>query len=96
MLTVEALTDDDREPWERLFRAYISFYERALEPEVYDRAWTQFIEGERIHARVAKLDGEVVGIAHFLFTRTPTLQTSAISRIYSPTQRCAGEGSLGR
>ncbi len=66
MLTVEKLKPDDRASWETLFRAYIDFYERSLEPATYDRTWSQLMEDERIHALGAKLDGRLVGIAQFL------------------------------
>lgn len=65
MLAVHELSTDDRDAWETLFRAYIAFYERSLEPAEYDRAWSRFMEGAAIHARGATLDGRLVGIAHF-------------------------------
>jgi GNAT superfamily N-acetyltransferase len=66
MLTIEKLKTSDRAQWETLFRAYIDFYERSLESAAYDHAWSQFIDDEPIHARGARLNGRLVGIAHFL------------------------------
>jgi GNAT superfamily N-acetyltransferase len=66
MLTIEKLEPADRTPWGALFRAYIDFYERSLEPAAYDLAWGRFMDDQSIHARGAKLDGRLVGIAHFL------------------------------
>ena len=66
MIEIRALAAEDRERWEELFRAYISFYERALEQAAYDRAWREFSSGTRMHARGAWLDGRLVGITHFL------------------------------
>ena len=66
MLTIETLSDADREVWERLFRGYIAFYERSLPDAEYDRAWQRFQAGTEIHALGARLDGQLVGIAHFL------------------------------
>ena len=66
VLTVTRPEPDDRPAWESLFRAYIDFYERSEPQSMYDRAWDEFARDDRLHARVAKLDGELVGITHFL------------------------------
>ncbi len=66
MLTVTRPEPADRPAWESLFRAYIAFYERSEPPATYDRAWAEFTRDDRLHARVAKLDGRLVGIVHFL------------------------------
>ncbi|WP_137992560.1 GNAT family N-acetyltransferase [Streptomyces vilmorinianum] len=65
MITTERLGPEDREAWERLFRAYIDFYGRTEGPETYERAWRAFQDGTRLHARAARLDGRIVGITHF-------------------------------
>ncbi len=66
MVSVERPGPEDRAEWEALFRAYIDFYERTEPQAMYDRAWAEFTSDERMHALIAKLDGQVVGIAHFL------------------------------
>jgi ribosomal protein S18 acetylase RimI-like enzyme len=67
VIDVRPLSPDDREPWERLFRAYLRFYERNEPQALYDRAWSEFIRDERMHALVGCLEGRIVGIAHYLF-----------------------------
>jgi GNAT superfamily N-acetyltransferase len=66
MLTVGPLEPGDRAAWESLFRAYIAFYERTEPQAMYDRAWEEFQLDVRLHAFGARLDGELVGLAHFL------------------------------
>jgi GNAT superfamily N-acetyltransferase len=63
---IEPLTPADRERWEMLFRGYIAFYERTLPDERYEQAWREFQADRRMHALGARLDSELVGIAHFL------------------------------
>jgi GNAT superfamily N-acetyltransferase len=65
-LDIRAPRAEDRERWESLFRAYMRFYGRDEPPAMYDRAWAEFERDERMHALLASLDGEVVGIAHYL------------------------------
>lgn len=65
-MTVGSLQTTDREEWERLFRAYIDFYERTLPDAEYERAWQRLQAATEIHARAARLDGRLVGIVHFL------------------------------
>ncbi|GHG50579.1 MULTISPECIES: GNAT family N-acetyltransferase [Amycolatopsis] len=66
MITVGGLTENDRAAWENLFAGYNTFYGRTLAPELVDRAWREFSSGERMHALGARVDGELVGIVHFL------------------------------
>ncbi len=44
-ISIRPLEPTDRPDWERLFRAYIDFYERILEPDAYDRAWARLERG---------------------------------------------------
>ncbi|HEY1566450.1 MAG TPA: GNAT family N-acetyltransferase [Solirubrobacteraceae bacterium] len=64
-LQIGPLTPADRQAWEALFRGYIDFYERTLPDKRYEQAWVEFESGARMHGLGARLDGELVGIAHF-------------------------------
>ena len=65
-ISVSSLKPADRSDWERLFGGYLAFYEMSLDDAALDRAWREFAAGERMHALGAWLDGELVGIVHFL------------------------------
>lgn len=66
VVNVGPLRPDDRQAWAELFEGYNAFYGRTWPVERYDRAWQDFQQGDRVHARGARLDGRLVGIAHFL------------------------------
>ncbi|PZS27550.1 MAG: GNAT family N-acetyltransferase [Pseudonocardiales bacterium] len=66
MIRIAKLSPNDRDTWESLFRAYIAFYERTEPQHMYDRAWTELQADDRIHALGASVDGQLVGITHFL------------------------------
>lgn len=66
MISIDKLMPSDRAAWEALFRGYIDFYQRVEPPEMYDRAWREFQADTHLHAFIARLDGRLVGITHFL------------------------------
>lgn len=65
-LSIGGLTATDRETWQRLFAGYNAFYGRTMTDEFFDRSWEEFRAARRMHALGARLDGQLVGIAHFL------------------------------
>ncbi|MGK5520998.1 GNAT family N-acetyltransferase [Micromonospora sp. URMC 107] len=66
------LQSDDRHGWEELFCGYNAFYGRTWPADRYDRAWQEFRRGDRVRALGARLDGRLVGIAHFLVHASTT------------------------
>ncbi|HKR64006.1 MAG TPA: GNAT family N-acetyltransferase, partial [Thermoanaerobaculia bacterium] len=61
--------------WLPLWRAYNAFYGRegatALPDEVTRVTWSRFFDAnEPMHALVAERDGQLVGLAHYLFHRS--------------------------
>jgi len=67
MIEIAALAEADREAWEILARGYKAFYRTELPDERYDETWRLLLANERIHGLAARLDGRMVGIAHYLF-----------------------------
>ena len=85
MITVGPLTPEDRPAWEVLFRGYNAFYDRVLPQPDMIRAWQEIQKDIVLHGLAAKIDGQVVGIAHYL---THASTTSA--------DQCAGGAVVGR
>ena len=67
MIEITPLRETDRPGWQPLAVGYNAFYERVLPDADYDRAWRRLMKGEEMHGLAARLDGRVVGIAHYLF-----------------------------
>ena len=65
-IDIVALAPDDRARWEALFHDYIDFYERELPDDEYERAWQRLRQDDAIHVLGARIDGELVGIVHFM------------------------------
>jgi GNAT superfamily N-acetyltransferase len=67
VIEVAPLRAEDRAEWEALARGYKAFYETQVPQERYDETWRLLIADERVHGLGARLDGRLVGIAHYLF-----------------------------
>lgn len=57
----------ERSEWEPLARAYKDFYQTVLPDIAYDRTWQRLMAGDGIRGLGARLDGCLVGIAHYLY-----------------------------
>jgi GNAT superfamily N-acetyltransferase len=69
-LKISPLSPDDRAAWEVLARGYKAFYETPTSDAEYDTAWRRLVAHDGISGIGAKVDGELVGVAHFLFHAT--------------------------
>ena len=67
MIEITPLRDTDRQAWQPLAVGYNAFHERALPDADYDRTWRRLMKGEAMHGLAARLDGRLVGIAHYTF-----------------------------
>jgi GNAT superfamily N-acetyltransferase len=67
VIEIAPLREADRAAWEPLARGYKAFYETELPDESYAETWRLLIANERIHGLAAWLDGQMAGIAHYLF-----------------------------
>jgi GNAT superfamily N-acetyltransferase len=67
VIEIAPLREADRTAWEKLARGYKAFYRTELADDRYEETWRLLIGGERIHGLAARIDGRMVGIAHYLF-----------------------------
>lgn len=76
-VTVRPIAQTDRSAWQPLWEGYNAFYgrraETALPAHVTQTIWERFFDpNEPVLALVAEIDGQVVGLAHYLFHRSMT------------------------
>ncbi|RRH76827.1 GNAT family N-acetyltransferase [Falsigemmobacter faecalis] len=65
-LVIRPPGEGDRQAWGRLYQGYADFYQVNQTEEMRDRVWSWIAEGRAgQQARVADLDGQLVGFAHF-------------------------------
>ena len=99
-LLIRPVTRQDHEQWLPLWDSYNAFYgrsgETALAPEVTKMTWARFFNSyEPVHALVAERDGKLLGLAHYLFHRSPTaleLVCYLQDLFTSADARCKGVG----
>ncbi|WP_405058693.1 GNAT family N-acetyltransferase [Kribbella sp. NBC_01505] len=94
MLTSGPLQPIDRDVWQQLFAGYNEFYGRSTMPDgFYDQAWTRFQNDEELHALGARLDGRLVGIAHFLTHASTTTADSCYLQDLFTAPEARGQGA---
>ncbi len=67
MMEITPLHQADRPRWTELWRAYLEFYETELPDTIYEETWARILHDTALHGLAARVDGEIVGITHFLF-----------------------------
>jgi GNAT superfamily N-acetyltransferase len=77
LMRVRSVERPDRSQWGVLWEGYNHFYgrtgETALPADMTDLTWNRFFdEAEPVFCLVAEQDGELVGIAHYVFHRSTT------------------------
>ena len=76
-ILIRPVARDDYDQWLPLWDGYNAFYGRvgatALAPEITRMTWARFFDAyEPVHALVATLGGELLGLTHYLFHRSTT------------------------
>ena len=67
MIEIGPLRPGDRAAWEKLARGYKAFYSESEPDEAYERTWQRLAAGTELSGLGARLDGRLVGIAHYFF-----------------------------
>lgn len=67
MIVIDALRPTDREDWQSLAEGYKLFYNTPTTVAEYDAAWSRLFAGDGVYCLVARQQGRLVGIAHYLF-----------------------------
>ncbi len=67
MIETDVLRPGDRAAWEVLARGYKAFYRDPQPDEAYEVTWQRLAAGTELFGFGARLDGTLVGIAHYLF-----------------------------
>ncbi len=67
MVEIDALRPGDRAAWELLARGYKEFYRDPMPDEAYEQTWQRLAAGTELFGLGARLNGTLVGIAHYLF-----------------------------
>jgi GNAT superfamily N-acetyltransferase len=98
---VRSIRRDDYPEWRTLWDGYNAFYGRsgptALDERVTAQTWERFFDAaESVQGFVAELDGQIVGIAHFLFHRSTSRRADVcyLQDLFTK-ETCRGRG-VGR
>lgn len=70
-LIVRPLRPEDRAEWQRLWAAYLDFYQTEVPDETFDITFARLLHGgdPNMGCRLALSGGKAVGLAHFIFHR---------------------------
>lgn len=66
-ISIDTLRPEDYAAWLRLAQGYKTFYETELPESAYQHTWSRLSHGDGVHAFAARVDGQLVGITHYLF-----------------------------
>lgn len=99
-MIIRPIKKSDYYAWLPLWDGYNAFYgregETALAPHITQTTWQRFFDtSEPVHALIAELDGEIVGLTHYLFhLRTAAIEpTCYLSDLFTqPALRGKGVG----
>ncbi|KIL39145.1 GNAT family acetyltransferase [Gordoniibacillus kamchatkensis] len=91
-LDIAPLRAEDRDRWNVLARGYKTFYETELPDSTYDEVWQRLLNADGVYGFGAHLQGNLVGIAHYLFHRTVWMEDSCYLQDLFVDEAARGRG----
>ena len=80
---IKDIKNDDFEIWLPLWKSYQRFYEVDIPDSVTHKTWIRFLDPlEPIHAALAMVDGQAVGLVHFIYHRSTWATSDDLSLIH--------------
>jgi GNAT superfamily N-acetyltransferase len=89
---VRPLLPEDRPAWEALARGYKEFYATPTTEGEYSTAWNRLLACDGVHGLGAFVEGQLVGIAHYLFHTSVWAQTSCYLQDLFTSSEARGKG----
>jgi GNAT superfamily N-acetyltransferase len=66
-ITIRPITLSDKARWLELFKEYVIFYKSKVSDEQFELTWQRIHSDFNMYGLIAELDGQIVGIAHYIF-----------------------------
>ena len=66
-ITIRPITLSDKNRWLELFKEYVIFYKSKVSDEQFELTWQRIHSDFNMYGLIAELDGQIVGIAHYIF-----------------------------
>jgi GNAT superfamily N-acetyltransferase len=70
-MLIRALTNEDRQAWDSLWKGYQAFYRVSISSDVSDLTFERLMDAnEPMHCALVLEEGEAVGFVHFIYHRS--------------------------
>jgi len=89
---IEPLKPADRPAWEVLARGYKAFYNTPTSDAEYDAAWNRLLARDGVFGLAGWVDGQLVGIAHYLFHTSVWAPSNCYLQDLFTLQAARGQG----
>jgi GNAT superfamily N-acetyltransferase len=66
-IIISPITLSDKARWLELFKEYVIFYKSKVSDEQFELTWQRIHSDFNMYGLIAELDGQIVGIAHYIF-----------------------------